>query len=307
MIEPILSTELKDLLNYIKNELIVEFPINTITLNYFILSVLDNPTCECYTILSKILTTNSINEFKGQISNVVLGDCQADIKKDDKKSEFSEDYDKLAQDITISDNTVVTSSLLFNKIIQKNNNLQNIIKSLGLSKEKLNEVIIAHIKINNKKSNKTNKKKNNNITVDYQPKKNKHIPTNNEILELSKNTIQMVELAKNGVYDNIIGFEDKIQEIFQILGKYDRNVVAIVGKNGVGKTSLVQKLVKKLITNDCPSIMKNKCFLQVTNYDSNFNKNYTLNVCKDIDRIIFFDDVEILFNDKNIEINYETL
>lgn len=91
MIEPVLSTELKDLLNYIKNEMIVEFPINTITLNYFILSVLDNPTCECYTILSKILTTNSINEFKGQISNVVLGDCQADIKKDDKKSEFSDE------------------------------------------------------------------------------------------------------------------------------------------------------------------------------------------------------------------------
>lgn len=300
MIEPVLSTELKDLLNYIKNEMIVEFPINTITLNYFILSVLDNPTCECYTILSKILTTNSINEFKGQISNVVLGDCQADVRKDDKKIEFSDEYDKLAKDITTSNNTIVTSSLLFNKIIQKNNNLQNIIKSLGLSKEKLNEVIIAHIKINNNKTNK--KKNNNNSTNNYKPLNNKSILTYDRVIDLPE--YKMVKLAKNGVYDNIIGFDDKIQEIFEIFGKYDRNVVAIVGKNGVGKTSLVQKLVKKLITNDCPSIVKNKYFLQI--YDETiFNKIYIHTVTKDSDMIIFFDDVENLFNDKNIEINYE--
>lgn len=301
MIEPILSTELKDLLNYIKNEMIIEFPINTITLNYFILSVLDNPTCECYTILSKILTTNSINEFKGQISNVVLGDCQADIKKDDKKIEFSDEYDKLAKDITTSNNSIVTSSLLFNKIIQKNNNLQNIIKSLGISKEKLNEVIIAHTKINNKKNNKTNKKKNNNITVDYQPKKNKHIPTNSEILELSKNSIQMVELAKNGVYDNIIGFEDKIQEIFQILGKYDRNVVAIVGKNGVGKTTLVQKFVKELISNNCPSVFKNKLFLKL--YDENISKFFINKMNDNGNLIVFLDNVENLLTNKDTELN----
>ncbi len=72
---------------------------------------------------------------------------------------------------------------------------------------------------------------------------------------LSEFTTNLNELAKKGKIDPIIGREEEIQRIIQILCRRRKNNPILVGDSGVGKTAIAEGLAKAIVENKVPSLL----------------------------------------------------
>ncbi|HEB73165.1 MAG TPA: ATP-dependent chaperone ClpB [Nitrospirae bacterium] len=80
---------------------------------------------------------------------------------------------------------------------------------------------------------------------------------------LEKYTHDFTKMARDGSLDPVIGRDDEIRRVMQILARRTKNNPVLVGEPGVGKTAIAEGLAKKIIDNDVPEILKNKRLLSL--------------------------------------------
>lgn len=85
--------------------------------------------------------------------------------------------------------------------------------------------------------------------------------TKHQILE--KYTIDLTELAKSSKIDPVVGRNNEIRRILQILSRRTKNNPVLVGEPGTGKTAIVEGLAYKIIEGDVPGPIKNKKLLSL--------------------------------------------
>ena len=68
----------------------------------------------------------------------------------------------------------------------------------------------------------------------------------------------LIKLAEEGKIDPVIGRDDEVKRIAQILSRKKKNNVVIVGDAGVGKSALVEKLALMVYKNECPPNLLDK-------------------------------------------------
>ena len=75
---------------------------------------------------------------------------------------------------------------------------------------------------------------------------------------LEKYSRDLTTLAKEGKLDPVIGRDQEILRVIQILSRRTKNNPVLIGEAGVGKTAIVEGLAQKIATNDVPEILMGK-------------------------------------------------
>lgn len=78
---------------------------------------------------------------------------------------------------------------------------------------------------------------------------------------LEKFTTNLTDLARKGKLDPVIGREEEIRRVMQVLSRRTKNNPVLVGDPGVGKTAIAEGLANRIVAGDVPESLKNKDLL----------------------------------------------
>ena len=145
-----------------------------------------------------------------------------------------------------------------------------------------------------------------------QYRKTGKLPNNNQMTSqgkapnkdgiLAKLGRNLIQEAREGKLDPVIGRNKEIQETAEILARRTKNNPVLVGDAGVGKTAVVEGLAQAIVNGDVPASIKNKEIISIdisgleagTQYRGSFEENIQ-NLIKEVkDRgnvILFFDEI----------------
>ena len=79
-----------------------------------------------------------------------------------------------------------------------------------------------------------------------------------EFNALGKYAINLNEMARNGKLDPVIGRDDEIRRVLQILSRRTKNNPILVGEAGVGKTAIAEGIAHRIVNGDVPENLKSK-------------------------------------------------
>ena len=136
--------------------------------------------------------------------------------------------------------------------------------------------------------------------VDYYSGKGE-IKMNQNIQELEKYAVNLNERARQSKLDPVIGRDDEIRRVLQILSRRTKNNPILVGEPGVGKTAISEGIAQRIINGDVPENLKTKTIYSLdmgaliagAKYQGEFEerlKGVVKTVCESNGEIILFID-----------------
>jgi len=119
---------------------------------------------------------------------------------------------------------------------------------------------------------------------------------------LAQNSQELVQIAKDGKIDPVIGRSKEVKRVIEILGRRKKNNPILIGETGVGKTAIAEGLALQIANNDVPDVLSDAKIFALdmgsmvagTKYRGDFEKKLK-NIIKDVKKqknaILFIDEI----------------
>lgn len=273
------TRELKDVMSYMTEILVNEFPTNTLTQEYLITSILDNKKCHANMLLDNCLMSSNMTDLRNTFVSY-LRDHTTPIITKENKINFDANLQNILvsaeKEIDASKNPMIGTEHILLALLNPNNSntkMQEIFRSMGIDysfmltkcNEKAKKLQSQLVAVSKKMI--ADFKKNNNAQnmMPFAPLKSDIntktlIPKNSSIQNY---TIDISSMANQNKFDDLIGRTKEVEEVIKVLARRKKNNVILVGKAGCGKTSIVHGLAMMIESGNVPDVMKDKKIVQL--------------------------------------------
>lgn len=323
------TKELADIIEYINNNLLQEYPSEKVTPEYFILAVLNNESCYAYNTISQVMLTETIEVLRTWCYKHLAASSNK-ISDNDNPIKFDNTMLNVFTISVANSNDTVNSNDILYHLLDENEEVKKTFKLLGVTEEEIKERIIPQGEIipntsevlpvkaqkvsnTDDKTEKTNKKTGiKTITIKRQ--------TQQKNDEVEKNLINLNRFAAEGKIEEAYENDDIINEIFANLQKKYRNNVVLVGDSGCGKTCTVRHIANLITQGLVPKPFLKKQIMQLdfmsltngTAYRGSFETKFNAIIAdakKNGNYIFFLDDIHAILNEKAkfAEVDIETI
>lgn len=325
--EKYFSNELNNLLSKMKETMLDEIPVAEISTTFFMVYALEQQDCMLYKAMNGFLNSLTIEKLHDKFYLKIQGSTLSAIRPG-RKVEYSKEfkfYLSKANDerIRLSNNYITSDHILLSILNEDNDNeIKQSINAEGLAYNSLFDASAKLHKLTNELAN-----DNTTITETVSLLPTISIPKN-ESIDFSeigafiginnkkKSGIQYCKnlngLASIGKIDPVIGRREEISKIEKVFARRKCNNVILVGKSGVGKTTIVEGLAKLINDKKAPlSLLKKTIYslkvneiLSGTTLRGMFEErvNKILNELKSQkDCILFIDDIQSIANNSKKE------
>lgn len=174
-----------------------------------------------------------------------------------------------------------------------------LLKNLGINLGELRKAIFEEIGINQQRRTDTQGRRGGRQREDNKQASQSKTPT------LDSVSRDLTQLAKDGKLDPVIGRENELRRIIQIISRRTKNNPVLVGEPGVGKTAIAEGLAQKMIMSEVPADIADKRLMMLdtaslvagTKYRGEFEermKKIIEEINEDGNVILFIDELHTL-------------
>lgn len=218
---------------------------------------------------SKIISTNGLIEPNHLLAGVILTEESVGYKVlsqlidiDDAKSKVESMY-ILDDGVQLTDDKTALSALSEQIMLQT----QLEAKRSGSDLVRTEHLVLTYVKSKLIENVSYEEAKNILSKLDNNSQKNNMNKTTTKIKSttplLDEFTTDYTELASKGKLDPVVGREDELKRIAQILSRRKKNNPVLIGHPGVGKTAIVEALAINIVERNVPEILYNKRLLSL--------------------------------------------
>lgn len=266
-----ITKELRDVFAFIKNELSIDFPTDTLSTQHFILATLEKKDCTAYKILSNIMVNDSLKLVEHWYKNCLTGASQVE-KSDSQITKIDPMFDKYIKVAsTLSDETesdTISSAHLLCAIFKEQATVTKCFKIVNVNYEQLYKQLLNYY--NRQKQNKlpSNKlKSEKKIIQEISDKNNSKNSSVNKEKQIDKNLSNLNELASINKIDHFIGGDDLYKRVFKTFSKKNCKNIIVTGDDGIGKRTFIRNIANLIVKNQVPNNFKDKIVVEI-----DFNK-----------------------------------